>query len=291
MVIMSVLDLLLDPFHYTFMIRAMWVAGVVGLTCGLLSCLVTLKGWSLLGDALSHAVVPGVVVSHLLGWPFALGALIAGVLAALGIGGVRQLSGLRGDACIGVVFTAFLAFGLLLISAFPSTLSLTSVLFGNLLGIDPADALQVLVISVVAMGLLMLRWKDLLLFSFDEPQARAVGISVRSLHVLMLVLIALVTVAALQAVGAILVMALLITPGATAFLLSQRFKRMLLIAGLMGSVLPVLGAWLSFFVDASVGGVIVLLNLLAFALALLCSPQRGIWSRRTRKSVFARRVP
>ncbi|WP_025732294.1 metal ABC transporter permease [Carnimonas nigrificans] len=271
------MSVLLDPFAYSFMVRGFWVATLIGVTCGLLSCFVILKGWSLLGDALSHAVVPGVVVSHLMAWPLVVGAFISGMLAAVGIGGLRKLSGLKGDTSIGIMFTAFFAVGMLLISAFPSMLSLTTILFGNLLGIAPHDALQLLVISLFCIGVIALRWKDLLLFTFDEQQTIGQGLSVRGLQLLMLALIALVAVAALQAVGAILVMAMLITPGATAFLLTRRFPAMLLYAALLGGGLAFGGVYLSYFLDVSAGGVVVLLQFIVFFPILLCSPRGMGW--------------
>ncbi|MGJ8514781.1 metal ABC transporter permease [Carnimonas bestiolae] len=276
------MSVLLDPFGYSFMVRGFWVATVIGVTCGLLSCFVIMKGWSLLGDALSHAVVPGVVVSHLMAWPLAVGAFISGMLAALGIGALRKLSGLKGDTSIGVMFTAFFAVGMLLISAFPSMLSLTTILFGNLLGIAPNDAVQLLVISLVSIVVIVLRWKDLLLFTFDEHQAISQGLSVRWLQLLMLALIALVAVAALQAVGAILVMAMMITPGATAFLLTRRFPVMLLCSALLGGGLAFAGVYLSYFLDVSAGGAVVLLQFLVFFPVLMCSPRGAGWLRRVR---------
>lgn len=279
------MSVLLDPFAYSFMVRGFWVATLIGITCGLLSCFVILKGWSLLGDALSHAVVPGVVVSHLMAWPLVVGAFISGMLAAVGIGGLRKLSGLKGDTSIGIMFTAFFAVGMLLISAFPSMLSLTTILFGNLLGIAPHDALQLLVISLFCISVIALRWKDLLLFTFDEQQAIGQGLSVRGLQLLMLALIALVAVAALQAVGAILVMAMLITPGATAFLLTRRFPAMLLYAALLGGGLAFGGVYLSYFLDVSAGGVVVLLQFIVFFPILLCSPRGMGWRRSARGGV------
>ncbi|MGJ8526350.1 Manganese transport system membrane protein MntB [Halomonadaceae bacterium LMG 33818] len=265
---------LIEPFEYAFFVRALWVAGVIGIVCGVLSCFITLKGWSLLGDALSHAVVPGVVIANLFAWPFALGAFIAGMLAALGIGLVRRISGLPGDAVIGVILTGFFALGMVLISLFPSMISLTTVLFGNLLGITAADALQMLIIALSVGAIVFLCWKDLLLYTFDEAQARMVGLNVRWLYSLMLMLVAAVSVAALQAVGAILVMSLMVTPGATAYLLTQRFAGMLWIAPLLGGGLAVAGVYISYFLDVSAGGCIVLLQGGAFLVALLLGGRR-----------------
>jgi len=215
------LDLLAEPFAYQFMVKAILGGGAVGAVCAVLSCFVTLKGWSLLGDALSHAVVPGVALASLAGAPFILGAVLSGLFAVLGIGAIERNTRLRGDAVIGVVFTAFFALGLLLISLFPSNLRLTTILFGNLLGIADADLWQLLAVGAVCLTVVAAKWKDLLLYCFDAQHARAIGLPTGRLHLLLLALLSLTAVSALQAVGALLVVAMLITPGATAYLLIQ----------------------------------------------------------------------
>ena len=271
------------PFHYDYMLKAMWVSALIGGVCGFLSCFVTLKGWSLMGDALSHAVVPGVALAYLAGAPFALGAFFAGLLAALGMAFVKTKTSLREDAVIGIVFTTFFAAGLLLISLYPSTVSLKTIVFGNILGIADPDVWQVVVISVVTLVVLGLKWKDLVLFCFDPNQARALGLNVRLLHLTLLTLLAATAVAALQTVGACLVVAMLVTPGATAYLLTDRFARMLWLAAGMGAVTSFTGAYASYFLDGSTGGCIVVLQTLLFLAALVFGPKHGMLASRAKR--------
>ena len=271
------------PFHYDYMLKAMWVSALIGGVCGFLSCFVTLKGWSLMGDALSHAVVPGVALAYLAGAPFALGAFFAGLLAALGMAFVKAKTSLREDAVIGIVFTTFFAAGLLLISLYPSTVSLKTIVFGNILGIADPDVWQVVVISVVTLVVLGLKWKDLVLFCFDPDQARALGLNVRLLHLTLLTLLAATAVAALQTVGACLVVAMLVTPGATAYLLTDRFARMLWLAAGMGAVTSFTGAYASYFLDGSTGGCIVVLQTLLFLAALVFGPKHGMLASRAKR--------
>lgn len=279
----SLLSLLTQPFSYNFMLKAMFGGAAVGALCGLLSCFVTLKGWSLLGDALSHSVVPGVAVSALLGGPFALGAFVAGLLAVLGIGLIERNSILKNDAVIGIVFTAFFAAGLFLISVFPTSIRIQTILFGNLLGISTADLVQVGIIGVICIITLAVRWKDLLIYCFDLSHARAIGLDVSSLHLLLLILLSLAAVAALQAVGALLVVAMLITPGATAQLLTQTFSRMLFIAPVLAAFSCAGGAYASYFLDGSAGGAIVVLQTAMFIMALFFAPKKGILAIRWRQ--------
>lgn len=271
------------PFHYDYMLKAMWVSALIGGVCGFLSCFVTLKGWSLMGDALSHAVVPGVVLAYLAGAPFALGAFFTGLLAALGMGFVKTKTQLREDAVIGVVFTTFFAAGLLLISLFPSNVSLKTIVFGNILGISDPDVRQVVTIAVVSLVVLGLRWRDLVLFCFDPNQALALGLNVRLLNLTLLTLLAATAVAALQTVGACLVVAMLVTPGATAYLLTDRFGRMLWLAAGMGVGTSLTGAYLSYFLDGSTGGCIVVLQTLLFLVALVFAPKHGLLASRTKR--------
>lgn len=276
------------PFHYDYMLKAMWVSALIGGVCGFLSCFVTLKGWSLMGDALSHAVVPGVALAYLAGAPFALGAFFAGLLAALGMAFVKTKTRLREDAVIGIVFTTFFAAGLLLISLFPSTVSLKTIIFGNILGIAGPDVLQVVLISVVTLAVLGLKWKDLVLFCFDPDQARAIGLDVRLLHLTLLTLLAATAVAALQTVGACLVVAMLVTPGATAYLLTDRFARMLWLAAGMGVLTSFTGAYASYFLDGSTGGCIVVLQTLLFLAALVFGPKHGMLASRAKRRLALR---
>jgi manganese/iron transport system permease protein len=286
------LETLLTPLQYEYMLKAIFVSAVIGGVCAFLSCFITLKGWSLMGDALSHSVVPGVAVAYYAGWPFAAGAFVTGLLAAAGMGFVKAKTRLREDAVIGVVFTAFFAFGLLLISLYPSQIDLRSIIFGNILGISSSDVIQVLLISGVTLVVLGLKWRDLLLFCFDVNQARALGINTTLLHYLLLTLLSATAVAALQTVGAVLVVAMLVTPGATAYLLVDRFGRMIGLAVAMGIGTSIIGAYASFFFDGSTGGCIVTLQSALFVLALIFGPRHGILAARSqRRAAFARAQP
>jgi ABC-type Mn2+/Zn2+ transport system permease subunit len=262
------------------MVKAILVSGLIGGVCAFLSCFVTLKGWSLMGDALSHSVVPGVAIAYILGWPFAAGAFATGLLAALGMGFVKAKTPLREDAVIGVVFTSFFALGILLISINPSGVDLRSIIFGNILGISNHDIWQVVIISVISLAILGARWKDLLLYCFDASQARALGINVQVLHFILLSLLSATAVAALQTVGAILVVAMFVTPGATAYLLTDRFPRMIAIATSMGVVTSLAGAYASYYFDGSTGGCIVTLQTIVFLVTLVFAPKHGIRATR-----------
>lgn len=277
------IETLLTPLQYDYMLKAILVSGVIGGVCAFLSCFITLKGWSLMGDALSHAVVPGVAVAYYVGWPFAVGAFITGLLAAGGMGFVKKKTRLREDAVIGVVFTAFFALGLLLISIFPSEVDLRSIIFGNILGISDRDIVQVLAISAVTLVILGLKWRDLLFFCFDANQARTLGLNTTLLHVMLMALLSATAVAALQAVGAVLVVAMLVTPGATAYLLTDRFGRMIGVAVAMGVGTSLVGAYASYFFDGSTGGCIVTLQSSIFVLALVFGPKHGMLAARARR--------
>ena len=277
------IETLLTPLHYDYMLKAIFVSAVIGGVCAFLSCFITLKGWSLMGDALSHSVVPGVAVAYYAGWPFAAGAFVTGLLAAVGMGFVKAKTRLREDAVIGVVFTAFFAFGLLLISLYPSQVDLRSIVFGNILGISNPDIVQVLVISGVTLVVLGFKWRDLLLFCFDPNQARALGLNTTALHFTLLTLLSATAVAALQTVGACLVVAMLVTPGATAYLLTDRFGKMIGIATSMGVGTSIVGAYASYFFDGSTGGCIVTLQSALFVAALVFAPKHGLIAQRTRR--------
>ncbi|GAT33517.1 manganese/iron transport system permease protein [Terrimicrobium sacchariphilum] len=268
------------PFHYEYMLKAIFVSALIGGVCAFLSCFVTLKGWSLMGDALSHSVVPGVALALMLGLPFAVGAFFAGLLAAAAMGFVKAKTPIREDATIGIVFTSFFALGLLLISLYPTGFNLRTIVFGNMLGIADFDILQAIAICGIAMAVLLAKWKDLLLFCFDANQARSIGLNTTALHFILLSLLSAVAVAALQAVGACLVVAMLVTPGATAYLLTDRFGRMLGIASTMGVLTAAAGAYASYFLDGSVGGCIVVLQTTLFLLAFAFAPKHGMLAAR-----------
>jgi ABC-type Mn2+/Zn2+ transport system permease subunit len=282
---------LLTPFEYDYMLKAILVSGLIGGVCAFLSCFITLKGWSLMGDALSHAVVPGVSLAWIVGLPFSVGAFIAGILAALTMGWVKKKSGLREDAVIGVVFTSWFALGLLLLSLYPSHLNLKTIIFGNILAISDPDILQVLIIAGISIIVLTMKWRDLLLYCFDEAHARAIGLNTSFLHFLLLALLSATAVAALQTVGACLVVAMLVTPGATAYLLTDRFGKMLVISTITGALCGVCGAYASYFINGSTGGCIVVLQTLVFLLVLFLAPKHGILSLRKLRRQTTQTMP
>lgn len=278
----EILQSLITPFQYDYMLKAIWVSALVGGVCGFLSSFVTLKGWSLMGDALSHAVVPGVSLAYILGLPFAFGAFVAGLLAAATMAFIRARSRIREDATIGIVFTTYFAAGLLLISLFPARVDLKTIILGNILGISDPDILQVIVISIVTLVVIGLKWRDLMLYCFDPNQARTIGLRTAVLHVTLLSLLAATAVAALQAVGACLVVAMLVTPGATAYLLTDRFGRMLVISAGMGVATSLAGAYASYYFNGATGGCIVTLQTLVFLAAFLFAPKHGMLASKRR---------
>jgi ABC-type Mn2+/Zn2+ transport system permease subunit len=275
---------LLTPFHYEYMVRAMLVCGLVGATGGFLSSFITLKGWSLMGDALSHAVVPGVAVAYLARLPFSAGAFSTGLLAAWAMALVKKKTALREDAVIGIIFTSFFALGLLLISLYPTRVDLRTIILGNILGISGGDVTQMVIVAAVTFLVLGLKWRDLLLVSFDPAQARALGLPVTFLQTLLLALLAAAAVAALQVVGACLVVAVLVTPGATAYLLTDSFGKMILISSLLGTVTGVVGAYASYFVNGATGGCIVTLQASVFVLVWIFAPRHGLIASRRRRA-------
>lgn len=264
---MTALTWLTDPFTYEFMQRSLLVTVVASIVCALLSCWLVLIGWSLLGDAVSHAVLPGVVLSYIVGIPFAAGALVFGFGAVALIGAVRDTTRLKEDAVIGVVFTTLFAVGLVLVSVTPSHIDLSHILFGNLLGVTDADIWQVVVLGALTTAVLVVKRRDLTLLAFDPVHAHAIGLSPRRLRALLLAALAITVVVALQAVGVILVVAMVITPGATAFLLTDRISRMLVVAPAVAAVCAVAGMYASYYLDASSAGMIVLMQGLAFGVA------------------------
>jgi len=285
-----VIDLLLAhalaPFAYDYMVKAMWVSSLVGGVCAFLSCYLMLKGWSLIGDALSHAIVPGVAGAYMLGLPFALGAFLAGGLAAAAMLALNQRTKLREDAIIGLIFSSFFALGLFLVSMFPASVNIQTIVLGNILAISPADTLQLVLIGGVSSVILLAKWKDLLVAFFDENHARSIGLNPTALKILFFTLLSASAVAALQTVGAFLVICMVVTPGATAYLLSDRFARLLVIAVSIGALTCFGGAYLSYFLDGATGGIIVVLQTLIFVLAFFFAPKYG-WRAARRKSVGA----
>jgi manganese transport system permease protein len=236
----------------------------------------TLKGWALMGDAVSHAVMPGVVLAYALGLPFSLGAFVFGVGSVAAIGFVKQKSRIKEDTVIGLVFTGFFALGLVLVSKVRSNIDLTHILFGNVLGISDQDIQQTLLISALVVAVLLLLRRDLLLFCFDPTHARSIGINTGLLHYLLLSVLSLAAVAGLQTVGVILVVAMLVTPGATAYLLTDRFDRMTGLAIASSVISSIVGVYISYWTDSSTAGCIVLVQTALFLLAFLLAPRYGI---------------
>jgi manganese/iron transport system permease protein len=273
---------LLVPFAYDYMLKAMWVSALVGAVCAFLSAYLMLKGWSLMGDALAHSIVPGVAGAYMLKLPYAAGAFFAGLLAALGMALVRSRTRLREDAIIGLVFTSFFALGLLMVSLNPTAVNVQSIVLGNILGISDEDVVQVVIISVVSLAVLLLKWRDLMVVFFDENHARTVGLNPRLLMIVFFTLLSACTVAALQTVGACLVIAMVVTPGATAYLLTDRFERLLAISVAMGATTSFVGAYISYFLDGATGGVIVVLQTLLFLAAFYLAPKHGVLAARRR---------
>ena len=276
---------LLVPFEYNYMVRAMWVCALVGGVCAFLSAYLMLKGWSLMGDALAHSIVPGVAGAYLLKLPYAAGAFFAGLLAALGMAFVRRQTRLKEDAVIGLVFTSFFAAGLLLVSINPTSVNVQSIVLGNILGISDEDAMQVVIVSAVTLAILLLKWKDLMVVFFDESHAGSVGLNPLALKVLFFTLLSAATVAALQTVGACLVIAMVVTPGATAYLLTDRFQLLLVISVAIGATTSAAGAYLSFFLDGATGGVIVSLQTAIFLAAFMFAPKHGLLAARRKASL------
>jgi manganese/iron transport system permease protein len=269
------IEFLLEPFTYDYMFKAIWVCALVGGTCAFLSAYLILKGWSLIGDALAHSVVPGVVLAYLIGLPYAIGAFFAGLMAALSMVIVKQKTKLREDAIIGLVFTSFFAIGLLLVSINPTSVNIQGIILGNILAISDDDILQVVVISLICLFILALKWKDFLTIFFDAGHAQSIGLPVKSLQILFFTLLSAATVAALQTVGACLVIAMVVTPGATAYLLTDKFGKLIIIAILLGSVTSASGAYLSFFLNTNPGGLIVTLQTLIFLAVFVYAPKYG----------------
>ncbi|MGB3402434.1 MAG: metal ABC transporter permease [Microcoleaceae cyanobacterium] len=275
----SLLDWLSTPLQYSFMIKALWVSAFVGVVCAVLSCYITLKGWSLMGDAVSHAVVPGVVVAYALNIPFAVGAFIFGFGATVAIGYIKSKTRLKEDAVIGVIFTGFFALGLVLATKIPSNIDLFHILFGNVLGISPSDIIQTVIAGLLTLGIILIRRKDLLLFCFDPNHAKAIGLNTQLMYYTLLSVLALTIVTALQTAGIILVIAMLVTPGSTAYLLTDRFDRMLMISVVTSVLSCILGVYFSYYLDVSTGGCIVVLMTLLFLAAMVFAPKYGLWGQ------------
>ena len=274
------METLLLPFSYGYMFNAMWVSALVGGVCAFLSAYLMLKGWSLIGDALSHSIVPGVAGAYMLGLPFALGAFVAGGLAAGAMLFLNQRSGLKEDTIIGLIFTSFFGLGLFMVSLSPTSVSVQTITMGNILAITPSDTLQLAIIGFVTLAILLAKWKDLMVTFFDENHARSIGLKPELLKVVFFMLLAASCVAALQTVGAFLVIAMVVTPGATAYLITDRFPRLLVMSVSIGALTSFVGAYLSFFLDGATGGIIVSLQTLIFLVAFVFAPKHGYLTAR-----------
>lgn len=277
-------DILFEPFAYGYMVKAIFLSAAVGGMCAFLSAYLMLKGWSLIGDALSHSVVPGVAITYALGLPYSLGAFVSGILAALSVLWIKAVSKLKEDAVIGFIFTTFFALGLFIVSVNPTSVNVQEIVLGNILGISDEDVWQVGIMIAVCSIFLMVFWKNLLLVFFDETQAVAVGLSPLRYQILFFSLLSACVVAALQTVGAVLVIAMVITPGATAYLLTDRFGKLALLAVLFGVFSGGAGAYASYFLDGATGGVIVCLQTALFLLAFLFAPKHGLLKQKFGKT-------
>ncbi|MDF1633879.1 metal ABC transporter permease [Mycoplana sp. MJR14] len=258
------------------MVNAMWVSALVGCVCGFLSAYLMLKGWSLIGDALSHSIVPGVAGAYMLGLPFSAGAFLSGGLAAGAMLFLNHRTRLKEDAIIGMIFTSFFGVGLFMVSLSPTSVNIQTIVLGNILAITPSDTLQLAIIGGVTLLILLLKWKDLMVTFFDENHARSIGLKPLALKLLFFTLLAASTVAAMQTVGAFLVIAMVVTPGATAYLLTDRFQRLIVIAALLGAGTSFVGAYVSYFLDGATGGIIVVLQTLIFLAAFVLAPKHGL---------------
>lgn len=276
------METLLQPFTYNYMVNAMWVSALVGGVCAFLSCYLMLKGWSLIGDALSHSIVPGVAGAYMLGLPFSIGAFFSGGLAAAAMLFLNQRTKLKEDAIIGLIFSSFFGLGLFMVSLSPTSVNIQTIVLGNILAITPSDTLQLAIIGLTSLAILLVKWKDLMVVFFDESHARSIGLNPPALKVLFFTLLSASTVAALQTVGAFLVICMVVTPGATAYLLTDRFPRLLVIAVAIGVLTSFTGAYASYFLDGATGGIIVVLQTLIFLAAFFFAPKHGMLAARRR---------
>ena len=284
---MKMLEALLEPFSYNYMVNAMWVSALVGGVCAFLSAYLMLKGWSLIGDALSHSIVPGVAGAYMLGLPFALGAFVAGGLAASSILFLQQRSKLKEDAIIGVIFTSFFGLGLFMISLSPMSVSIQTITMGNILAITPTDTFQLVIIGLVSLCVLATKWKDFMVTFFDENHARSIGLNPDLLKIIFFTILAASCVAALQTVGAFLVIAMVVTPGATAYLLTDKFPRLLIISVIIGTLSSFFGAYISYFLNGATGGIIVSILTLIFISTFILAPKHGYFKSKSRAALEA----
>lgn len=274
-----------DLMNYEFLQRALFTAIMVGILCGVIGCFIVLRGLALMGDAISHAVLPGVAISYMLDINFFYGAVVAGIVTSIGIGMISQNSRVKSDASIGIVFSAAFAFGVILITKAQTAKDLENILFGNVLAVQSVDMWITLIIGFIILITVFLFYKELLVSSFDPTMAKAYGLRTEMIHYLIMVLLTLATVSSIKTVGVVLVVSMLITPASTAYLLTNRLSTMVFLAGLFGALSAVIGIYISFLYNLSTGPVIALTTTLFFVLAFVFAPQQGIlWrSIKTRK--------
>lgn len=284
------MEQLLEPFRYGFMVDAMIVGSTVGAVCAVLSCYLVLKGWSLMGDAISHAVLPGIVIAYAIGLPLAVGAFLSGLLCAVSTGYIKANSRVKEDTVMGVVFTGLFAFGLVLFTKIKSDLHLDHILFGNILGLEEGDLKNTLIVSGIVLATILALRRDLLLFCFDPAQARAIGLRTGLLYYLLLSMLALTIVVSLKAVGIILVIAMLVTPGCVAYLLTDRFGMMLAIATATAIFSSLFGVYISFFLNASTAACIVLMQAIIFLITLVFAPKHGLLLSRLKRDTMKREL-
>jgi manganese/iron transport system permease protein len=275
----AVVDWIAVPLSYPFMQRALWVSVLVAAVCAVLSCYLVLKGWSLMGDAVSHAVLPGIVLAYVVGLPLAIGAFAAGLACALFTGYLKEHSRVKEDTVMGIVFSGMFGLGLVLFTKVDTDQHLLHILFGNVLGVTSSDVIETAIVAGGTLAIVLLKRRDLLLYCFDANHARSIGIPVRILHYGLLILLSLTIVASLKAVGIILVIAMLIAPGATAYLLTNSFERMLVIAVTVAIGSAALGTIVSFHINGATGACIVLVQAMAFVLAFLFAPKHGLFRK------------
>ena len=276
---MSMIEWVTVPLSYPFMQRALVIAVLVGAVCAVLSCYLVLKGWSLMGDAISHAVLPGIVLAFALGLPLAAGAFAAGLFCAVATGYLKENSRVREDTVMGIVFSGMFGLGLVLFTKIETDQHLNHILFGNMLGVTPRDLIETAIVAGGTLLAVVLKRRDLLLWCFDPSHARVVGLPVRLLHYGFLTLLSLTIVASLKAVGVTLVVAMLVAPGAIAYLLTDRFQHMLAIASAVAIGSCVVGTLVSFHIDGATGACIVLIQMAVFILAFLFAPKHGLVTR------------
>lgn len=279
-----------DIMTYEFLQRALLTSIIVGIICGVIGCFIILRGLSLMGDAISHAVLPGIAISFMMGINFVYGAMVAGILTTIGIGFITQNSRIKNDTSIGIVFAAAFALGILLITKAQTAIDLTQILFGNVLSVRSSDMWMTIIVGVIVLLTILVFYKELLVSTFDETMAAAYGLPTRLIHYMMMILLTLATVASLQTVGVVLVIAMLITPAATAYLLTDRLSNMIFLAMFFGALSSIVGLYFSFKYNLASGPVIVLVTTALFIIAFVFSPKHGMLWRslqsRKNKAVF-----